>query len=67
MKQVKIKDLKNGDWFTIKPIDEPKETQVYVRGDYDRSLKKYDCGKFWDISSNRYFPGEKLVYIDFYF
>lgn len=29
--------LKKGDWFTLKPIAEPKDSQVYEKGDYDRS------------------------------
>lgn len=63
----KIKDLKVGDFFTIKPIAEPKESQVYIRGEYDRSLRKYSCGKFDDISVCRNFPGEREVYTEFIF
>lgn len=62
-----IKDLKKGEFFTLKPIDEPKESQVYIRGDYDRSEKKYECGKFSDISAYRMFKGDKVVYTDFTF
>lgn len=62
-----IKDLKIGDYFTIKPIEEPKETQVYIRGEYDRSSKKYCCGRFDDISYSRDFSGNKVVYTEFTF
>lgn len=62
-----IKDLKIGDYFTIKPIEEPKETQVYIRGEYDRSSKKYCCGRFDDISYSRDFSGNKEVYTEFTF
>lgn len=62
-----LKDLKKGQWFTIKPLEEPKESQVFIREDYDRELKKYMCGKFDDISAYRYFKGDKIVYIDFFF
>lgn len=62
-----IKDLKIGDYFTIKPIEEPKETQVYIRGEYDRSSKKYCCGRFDDISYSRDFSGSKEVYTKFTF
>ena len=62
-----IKDLKVGEFFTIKPIAEPKESQVYIRGEYDRSLRKYSCGKFDDISVCRNFPGEREVYTEFIF
>ena len=67
VKAVKIKDLKKGEWFTLKPIDEPKESQVYIRGDYDRTEKKFCCDKFSDISVWRLFKGDKVVYTDFYF
>lgn len=62
-----IKDLKKGDWFTLKPIAEPKENQVYIRGDYDRSEKKYECGKFSDISYCRMLKPSTEVYTDFIF
>lgn len=62
-----IKDLKKGEFFTLKPIEEPKESQVFIRGDYDRSEKKYECGKFSDISAYRMFKGDKVVYTDFTF
>lgn len=67
MKAVKLSTLKKGDLFTLKPIEEPTESQVYIRDDYDRSLKKYDCYKFSDICQYRSFKGDKIVYVDFYF
>lgn len=39
---MKLKELKKGDFFTKKAISDPSESQVWVRGDYDRSAKKYD-------------------------
>lgn len=62
-----VKDLKIGEYFTLKPIAEPKESQVYIRGEYDRSEKKYDCGKFSDISYSRLIKGNTQVYTDFTF
>lgn len=64
---MKIKELKIGEYFTIKPIENPKESQVYIRGEYDRADKKYCCGKFSDISESRLFDGNKEVYTDFTF
>ena len=64
---MKVKDLKKGEYFTIKPLEEPKENQVYIRGEYDRSTKKYDCGRFDDLSYSREFDGNKEVFIDFTF
>ena len=57
--------LKKGDWFTLKPIAEPKDSQVYVKGDYDRSEKKYSCGRRDDISYERMLKKNPPVFVDF--
>ena len=64
---VMVKELKQGDWFTLKPIEEPKESQVYIRREYDRSERKYFGEKFSDMSYGRYFKGDRVVYTDFIF
>lgn len=64
---MKLKDLKRGEYFTLKPIDEPTEKQVYIRGDYDRAERKYECNKFSDVNYCRYISGDKEVYTDFTF
>lgn len=62
-----LKDLKIGEYFTLKPIENPKENQVYIRGEYNRTEKKYECGRFDDISYTRYLSGKTEVYTDFTF
>ena len=62
-----VKELKKGDYFTIKPIENPTEKQVYIRGEYDRATKKYSCGRFDDISYEKMLSGDKVVYVDFTF
>lgn len=64
---MKIKNLKKGDFFTKKPLDNPKESQVWMRGDYDRSLKKYECIRFDDMCTFCYLPGDRDVYTGFTF
>lgn len=64
---MKLKDLKKGTYFTLKAIDNPTEKQVYIKGEYDRSEKKYCCGRFDDISYSKYISGDKAVYTDFTF
>ena len=64
---MKLKDLKIGDYFVLKSVSEAKESQVYIRGEYDRSSKKYLCGKFVDISYYRLLKGDTEVYTDFTF
>ena len=64
---IKLKELKKGEYFTLKPIAEPKESQVYIKEEYDRSEKKYICGKFSDISASRLLKPDTTVYTDFIF
>lgn len=64
---MKLKDLKIGEYFTLKPIENPTEKQVFIRGEYDRTEKKYECGRFDDISYSRYLSGKTEVYTDFIF
>lgn len=62
-----VKQLKRGTWFTLKPIPYPEESQVYIRGDYDRECKKYACQKWDDINEYKLFRGDREVYTDFIF
>ena len=63
----KLKNLKQGEYFTLKLIAKPKENQVYIRSEYDRYEGKYECIKFSDIGYSRLFKGDKEVYTDFIF
>lgn len=64
---MKLKDVKKGDYFTLKDIAEPKENQVWIRDDYDHSSKKYMCIRFSDINDSRLVAGDKEVYTEFTF
>lgn len=64
---MKLKELKKGTYFTLKPIEEPKENQVWLRGDYDRSTRCYECTCFADVCYTKYLKGSKEVYTDFVF
>lgn len=67
MKAVKLKDIKQGDFFTRKPIEEPNEKQVFIKRDFIRQDKKYICEHYNDINSYITLKGDTTVYIDFYF
>lgn len=67
MKQAKIRDLKSGDFFTLKPHEYPTEAQVWIRDEYDRSEKKFCCYKWNDVCHTNTFNGDKLVWTDFIF
>ena len=64
---MKIRDLKKGDFFTRKPLSDPKDSQVWIRGDYDRSQKKYECVCFGDANRYAYLKGDAQVYTDLVF
>lgn len=63
----KLKDLKKGEYFTLKPIAFPSENQVYVRDEYDRSEKKYWVYKWANVNAGRFMKGEKEVFTEFTF
>lgn len=62
-----IRQLKQGDFFTKKPIENPTEKQVFVRGAYDRELRKYEIIRFDDINAVSYMAGSKEIFTDFVF
>ena len=62
-----VKELKKGEFFTKKDILYPKDTQVFIRGDYDRSTKKYECIRFSDCNDVLYISGNKEVFTNLIF
>lgn len=67
MEKATIKQLRKGDFFTLKPYGEVKECNVWIRGDYDRSSKTYECYKFSDVNHIHFFKPNRFVYTDFIF
>lgn len=67
MEARRIKDLKVGDYFTLKPVEYPKENRVWIRGNYERSCKKYSVTKWCNICHESFMKGDRIVYIDFEF
>ena len=62
-----IKYLKRGAYFTLKEIEYPSESQVWVRDIYDKYTKTYRCYNFSDINLFRFFKGSKMVFDDEHF
>ena len=62
-----VKELKKGDFFTKKPVECPDENQVWIRGEYDRSARKYSCTRFSDFCDTQLMRGDKVVFCDFTF
>ena len=67
MEEKLLKDVKKGEFFTKKPIEEQKETQVFIRGDYDKSEKKYEISRFSDFCNTAFLKGTAKVYTGFTF
>lgn len=47
--------------------NEVSESVVWVRGEYDRSTKRYSCYKFSDVCHENLFKGDKQIFTDFIF
>jgi len=63
MKEIKIKDLKAGEFFKRKP----DAKGVFVRGDYDRSSKSFSAHDFDDICREIFIKADKTVFVGFTF
>lgn len=57
-----IKQLKVGDFFRLLP-----NGKVYVRGEYERSLKRYSYYDFNDVNNEHFCHGDKSVIVVFEF
>lgn len=71
MRQVTIKDLKEGDYFILSDKnvtnEEVASSRVFVRQHYDRSSKTYSACKFDDICRESFFKPSRKVFVDFMF
>ena len=59
-----IKELKEGDFFRLSSSG---TAPVWVRGEYNRSTKKYECYKFDDVNHWSEFTSTRKVTTDFEF
>lgn len=62
-----VRELKKGEFFTKWPFDEPTEDKVWVRGEYNRASKKYECHRFDDVCHTQELKGDRVIYTDFTF
>ena len=63
MKTIQLKDLPRGEFFKRKPTS----GKVYTRGVYDRTVRKYCCDDWDDISRCIELRGTTIVFVDFEF
>lgn len=58
--EAKISTLKKGEYIRFKPFG-----PVWIRGEYDRSSKKYSVIHTDDMCKERFIKGDKIVLIGF--
>lgn len=63
MRAIAIKEVSKGDFIKRKS----DSLKVYIKGDYDRSLKGFWITDYFDISHSMLLKGNKIVFNDFEF
>lgn len=60
----KVKNLKKGCLFMKEPYEYPaSSSEVWVRGDYIRSKKKYEIYKFLDVNHTSLVSGDREIFV----
>ena len=67
MEKKQLRELKKGEWFTIKELESPDESQVWVKDHYNRDDKTFTCHCFGDVNRERFFKANKAVFVGFTF
>ncbi len=63
-KKTKINKVNQGTYFKLKPTE---TAPVWVRDHYDRSSQSYACHKYDDFNHEKFFKGNRDIYINFIF
>ncbi len=61
MKRVELRKVGREDIFRLA---DSEKAPLWVRGEYDRSSKKYECYKYDNIGIFVDMRGQRLVYVD---
>ena len=67
LKAVTLRNVKPKEWFTLSPIEYPKENQVWIKGSYDRASKTFCATNWSNVGRERFIKGDRVVYQGFYF
>lgn len=64
-----VKALPLGEYFCLKSQGEKEVSgsKVWVRGEYDKTEKKYEIHRFDDINNSRFVKGNTPAFLDFIF
>ena len=63
----RVKDLKQGEMFTLIKVKEPTVKQVWIRDYYDRSSNTYSVFNYDDVEKEMFLKGDTEVFTDFTF
>ena len=63
MRKTTIKQLKKGSLFKLKDTE---SAPIWVRGDYDRSSKKYSTYKYHNVFHKRFVKGDTEVFVELF-
>lgn len=59
-----LKELKKGDIFQkVRKSDNKVYKDYWIKGDYSRELKKYECTRYEDINDSCYLKSNTIVCI----
>lgn len=61
MRKTELKNVKRDEFFRLANSE---NAPLWMRGEYDRSRKKYECYKFDDINHWVDFRGVRLVFVE---
>lgn len=59
-----MKELKNVKRDELFRLSTSENAPLWVRGEYDRAEKKYECYKYDDINHFSYFKGTRNVFVE---
>lgn len=60
MKQVLLKQIKQGEYFSLK---DNENAPLWVRNHYDRASKTYSCSKYDDVNSESFMKPNRKVFV----
>lgn len=64
MRQAQLRELGEGELFRFSPSE---TAPVWVRGEYNRSSRKYECYKYDDVNHWGEYNGTRVITTDFEF
>lgn len=68
--QVPLSKVGLNDYFMLSNpnhAEQVDERKVYIRGEYDRTSKRYSVCKYCDVNDERFMRGDRLVWVGFCF